>query len=205
MQEEWIPFLEAVYRMNTRLFMTDFQAKPLLRSAVAAERVTGRNEYRERGGIIFTWAEENLDDDPTVIREGHHYFKAEVYPGEVVLSELQEWMESLAKDNPLLRQRVSPISETSLRLAHSSTDERPNEPESRSGSGAPGRPTSMHLVEIEAKNRITLGIAEPTVTAESEVLSRWLQDNHPGEPQLTPKTIRNRIAPLCRGLSAAQK
>lgn len=99
--QEWIPFLEAVHRMTSRLIMTDFTAKPLLRSAAAAGRVSSRGEYRERGEILFVVPGEKLDDGPNVIREGSLFYKAEVYPGEVVLAELRSWIESLDQDSPL--------------------------------------------------------------------------------------------------------
>jgi len=82
----------------------------------------------------------------------------------------------------------------------------PFRPERESGSdsrphmrsGAPGRPTSMHLVEAEFERRRSAGSLEPTVTLEAERLSDWLRVAHPQVPQLKPKSIRIKIAPAFR-------
>ena len=100
MSKDWVPFLEAIYRMSTRLIIPEFTAKPLLRDAVRSGRVAGRGEYREKGEVIFTFSSDrsNPDNDPNVIREGSLYFKAEVYPGEVRLDELGTWIGTLEED-----------------------------------------------------------------------------------------------------------
>jgi hypothetical protein len=72
-------------------------------------------------------------------------------------------------------------------------------------SGAPGRPTSMHLVELELERRITNAETEPRVTHEAEALVRWLQETHPSAPQLKPKSIRNKIGERFRAAQLAQK
>ncbi len=59
--------------------------------------------------------------------------------------------------------------------------------------GAPGRPTSMHLVEAEFRRRAEENLTASTLKAESEILVEWLKDTHPRSPQATPKTIKNRI------------
>ena len=59
--------------------------------------------------------------------------------------------------------------------------------------GAPGRPTSMHLVEQEWRDRWQRGDAETGIGAEAEALAEWLRTEHPDTPQLTPKTIKNRL------------
>jgi hypothetical protein len=60
--------------------------------------------------------------------------------------------------------------------------------------GAPGRPTPMHLAFAEYRRRLEEGTAKDRVTAESEYLAGWLADTHPGLPQLKAKSIRNKIA-----------
>jgi hypothetical protein len=60
-------------------------------------------------------------------------------------------------------------------------------------SGAPGRPTSMHLVEVEFRARLDRGEAETSIGAEARTLSEWLQKEHPDAPQLTAKAIANRL------------
>jgi hypothetical protein len=59
--------------------------------------------------------------------------------------------------------------------------------------GAPGRPTSMHLVEAEYRTRWDRGEAKTSIGAEAEWLAEWLRKRHPDAPQLTPKTIANRL------------
>jgi hypothetical protein len=73
-----------------------------------------------------------------------------------------------------------------------------------SRSGAPGRPTSMHLVEMEFRRRVAEGLAETSNVAESELLKEWLEKTHPSEPRLTAKTIRNRIGPIRREIVSAR-
>jgi len=60
--------------------------------------------------------------------------------------------------------------------------------------GAPGRPTPIHLVVSQHKRRLAAGQAEKSVVAEAEALAKWLEDTHPTLPPLKPKTIRNRIS-----------
>jgi hypothetical protein len=64
--------------------------------------------------------------------------------------------------------------------------------------GAPGRPSSMHLVVSEHERRLAEGIASVAVMAESEHLAAWLKQTYPDAPPLTPKTIRNKIAAVHR-------
>jgi hypothetical protein len=60
--------------------------------------------------------------------------------------------------------------------------------------GAPGRPTPMHLVVAEHSRRLVDGSAEASIVAESKHLAQWLSDTHSGLPQLKAKSIRNKIA-----------
>jgi hypothetical protein len=59
--------------------------------------------------------------------------------------------------------------------------------------GAPGRPTSMHLVEREYRDRWQRGEAKTGIGAEAKALAEWLRTEHPDAPQLKPKTIANRL------------
>jgi hypothetical protein len=59
--------------------------------------------------------------------------------------------------------------------------------------GAPGRPSAMHLVEEEYCARWARGEAKISLKAEAEALADWLQTEHPHAPQPTPKTIENRL------------
>jgi hypothetical protein len=60
--------------------------------------------------------------------------------------------------------------------------------------GAPGRPSAMHLVEEEYRARCARGDANSRIGAEAEYLSKWLADAHPTMPRVTAKTIRNRLS-----------
>jgi hypothetical protein len=59
--------------------------------------------------------------------------------------------------------------------------------------GAPGRPSSMHLVEAEYRARWHRGEAEASIGAEAKTLAEWLQNKHPDVPRLKPKSIANRL------------
>jgi hypothetical protein len=58
-------------------------------------------------------------------------------------------------------------------------------------SGAPGRPTSRHLVEAEFRRRAERGQVKHRLGLEAETLSQWLREQHPKAPKLTKKTIEN--------------
>jgi hypothetical protein len=60
--------------------------------------------------------------------------------------------------------------------------------------GAPGRPSAMHLVELEYRARWARGEALSGIGAEAEYLSQWLANTHPTLPKVTAKTIRNRLS-----------
>ena len=65
--------------------------------------------------------------------------------------------------------------------------------ETPTSTGAPGRPSSMHIVEAEFDRRAKEGLTASTLKEESELLAEWLKCTHPKAPNLTPKTIRNRL------------
>ncbi len=67
--------------------------------------------------------------------------------------------------------------------------------------GAPGRPTSIHLVKNELNRRATEGQVNTTSKRqEARSLSEWLKQAHPGAPAMTPKTIENQIGEMWREL-----
>lgn len=70
--------------------------------------------------------------------------------------------------------------------------------------GAPGRPSAMHLVEAELRRRHAAGEMHGTLRSEAEHLSRWLRAMHPTLRPATPKTICNRISSTFRSLSAGR-
>ena len=59
--------------------------------------------------------------------------------------------------------------------------------------GAPGRPSSMYLVEAEHRARWDRGEAKLSIGAEALILSEWFKTKHPDVPQLKPKSIANRL------------
>lgn len=59
--------------------------------------------------------------------------------------------------------------------------------------GAPGRPTSIHLVQAEHRSRIDAGLAEDSVTREAAYLADWLSKTYPAVPQIKAKTVANNI------------
>jgi hypothetical protein len=70
-------------------------------------------------------------------------------------------------------------------------------------SGMAGRPTSKHLIMLEAQRRCEEGSVPGSQAAFAESLSSWLRTEHPGEPQASPKAIRNN--PEFRALHNAYK
>jgi len=78
----------------------------------------------------------------------------------------------------------------------------PQEPPNYS-TGAPGRPTSRQLVEIEMERRATAGeMITASMAQEAAALSAWLKREHPGAPQMTPKTIQCVMASRYRTLKS---
>jgi hypothetical protein len=69
-------------------------------------------------------------------------------------------------------------------------------------SGGVGRPTSRHLVEAEMKRRHDNGLMLTTLQGEAEALAAWLREDHPTEPRLTAKAIRNSLHQHYRSLRA---
>jgi hypothetical protein len=62
-------------------------------------------------------------------------------------------------------------------------------------SGAPGRPSSAHLVSAEFTRRRQSGAIEGTLAAQAVALEEWLKATHPNRAPMTAGTIENRIRP----------
>lgn len=60
--------------------------------------------------------------------------------------------------------------------------------------GAPGRPTPMHLVKLEHARRVDQKQSLPKKSDEALYLAGWLKRQFPTVPPLTAKTIKNRLA-----------
>ena len=71
--------------------------------------------------------------------------------------------------------------------------------------GAPGRPTSMHLIKLEYGARWERGEVVKSIGAESDHLAGWLTKMHPEAPPLSPKAIRNNLSSEHRQRWAARK
>ncbi|WP_281023599.1 hypothetical protein [Minwuia sp. IMCC4030] len=63
----------------------------------------------------------------------------------------------------------------------------------RTHTGAPGRPTSSHLVETEHAKRCANREASTTLAEEARCLSEWLATEHPDLAQMKASTIENKI------------
>ena len=59
--------------------------------------------------------------------------------------------------------------------------------------GSPGRPTSGHLIVLEANRRIRTGEVQPSLAAFARSLSEWLETTHPRAAKMKQKTIENRL------------
>ena len=83
--------------------------------------------------------------------------------------------------------------------AKATMDDERSRPEPKPGdqvmtaTGAPGRPSSMHLLDPEFKRRRDSNRCELSISAESKVLHAWLRENYPQAPLPTPRTIETRI------------
>jgi hypothetical protein len=71
--------------------------------------------------------------------------------------------------------------------------------------GAPGRPTSMHLIRAEFRARHERGESARSITLEADALANWLSKAHPRAVPVKPKTIRNQLANEFRRRSPAPK
>lgn len=71
-------------------------------------------------------------------------------------------------------------------------------------SGAPGRPTPIHLVTAEHQRRIAAGTAKPSVVEESKDLSQWWESRRGDFPPLKPKGIENHVREAHRAWRAAK-
>jgi len=71
-------------------------------------------------------------------------------------------------------------------------------------SGAPGRPSSMYLVEAEFAARCQRNEVADTVKTESEILADWLKSEHPNSPPASAKAIRNRLREAYRQYKEAR-
>lgn len=113
---------------------------------------------------------------PTRNAEAQYYPRTEYYRVEVRVDDfLALWPEARMSENS------APGSDTSR-------------------SGAPGRPTSKHLVECELDRREAKGERRGTIDEWSKTLSDWLRTTHPTMPPMQPATIRNQLRSRLRGL-----
>ena len=59
--------------------------------------------------------------------------------------------------------------------------------------GAPGRPSSMHIIEAEFQRRKESGSVAESLNSESAQLEAWFKKQYPDKPPVTAKTIANRL------------
>lgn len=63
-------------------------------------------------------------------------------------------------------------------------------------SGAPGRPSSMHLVRLEFERRAKTGKILDKKSDEAKYLESWLKERYPMQPPITAKTIANNLTEI---------
>jgi len=85
--------------------------------------------------------------------------------------------------------RVAPASATPPTPAPAT----PPAPAEILSTGAPGRPSSMHLIRAEHRRRLDAGEAHESLAAEARYLAAWLAQQHPTAPRATAKTVENAI------------
>lgn len=64
--------------------------------------------------------------------------------------------------------------------------------------GAPGRPSNMHLIEAEFSRRRDTGSIENSLNREAAALAVWFKLAHPDKQSVSAKTIANRLRPQYR-------
>jgi hypothetical protein len=87
--------------------------------------------------------------------------------------------------------------------SHCDATHQPPEASALSRTGAPGRPTSIHLVEMEYARRSEAGLVLEIAREEAEHLLEWIKTAHAEAPRLTVKTIRNKIPEWRRRLGGS--
>ncbi len=75
-------------------------------------------------------------------------------------------------------------------------------PISSDRTGAPGRPTSMHLIRAEFAARQARGETAPNLSAEASALVDWLGRTHGHLPRPSKKTVMNGLRDVYRARSA---
>lgn len=85
------------------------------------------------------------------------------------------------------RRRLLMVAAHDIRVIWPFTTEPPQK------TGAPGRPSSAHLVAAEFERIVAAGEIRKTLAEQARVLEAWLKKRHPPEKPMTPKTIENRI------------
>lgn len=71
-------------------------------------------------------------------------------------------------------------------------------------SGAPGRPSSMHLIEGEFQRRVNAREANPVLADEARSLRSWLVSAYPSAAPPSEKTIKNRLRAAHKGFMKAR-
>jgi hypothetical protein len=71
--------------------------------------------------------------------------------------------------------------------------------------GAPGRPSSMHLILSEFDRRRSSNALEPSLDNAAKALHLWLRVTHPMAPPASWTTIRDKIRQEYRGWKASQQ
>jgi uncharacterized short protein YbdD (DUF466 family) len=69
--------------------------------------------------------------------------------------------------------------------------------------GAPGRPSNMHLVEAEFERRRQDRRMESSLAREAAALAAWFKAAHPDKQPVTAKTIANRLRARFRGVAGS--
>ena len=72
-------------------------------------------------------------------------------------------------------------------------------------SGAPGRPTSMHIIEAEFERLRAAGELPSTLAETARNLAEWLKRTYPTYPPATAKTIETRIRAAFRAAKSPRK
>ena len=174
MADELMPFPDAVDAVRSRLNASVGRAQTLLRTACAS------GEVRSFAWPYLLVVPRSLwEAEPSAIQrvteDGVFVHWEEYGFVEISQDDLMDWLDRAG----------GPIEGAG------------DDPRSAYRTGAAGRPTPIQLVEAELDRLIaSLGHGEflgKSIVDVAQSLSRWLNDNHPAAPRLTPKSISNNL------------
>jgi hypothetical protein len=168
-QPDWIPLIEMIAHFQVKDHCDEQQAAIEARNAL----YDGKVQSRFRGSDEWDRIESNKWASATIFKDGLVSFN---WPSAGVPAPGWEPRRFLVE---VLRADVLQIRSERATATYTT--------------GAPGRPSSWHLVEPEAKRRMKEKKVPETLGEFACSLAEWLSNAHPEAARLKPKTIENKL------------